>query len=78
MELKIFFQVLILKVERDERTALEEEEGKGVLEKFLLDYYTGFSKVFQLIRTLKKPIIGHNLFMDLLFMYKQFIGPLPS
>lgn len=32
----------------------------------------GFSQVFQLLVEHKKPLIGHNLLTDLLFMYKQF------
>ncbi|KAI5719446.1 hypothetical protein M8J76_010274, partial [Diaphorina citri] len=38
----------------------------------------GFSQVFQLLVEHKKPLIGHNLLTDLLFMYKQFHQPLPS
>lgn len=39
---------------------------------------SGFSEVFQLLTKSQKPIIGHNLLTDLLFMYKQFHKPLPS
>uniref|UniRef100_A0A8D9BWS0 Poly(A)-specific ribonuclease PARN n=1 Tax=Cacopsylla melanoneura TaxID=428564 RepID=A0A8D9BWS0_9HEMI len=38
----------------------------------------GFSQVFNLLVEAKKPLIGHNLFTDLLFMYKQFYQPLPA
>lgn len=48
------------------------------LEKELLDYYIGFSKVFKLLSSSKKIIIGHNILLDLMFMHQQFYKPLPS
>jgi len=58
------------------RKILEQEEG-SILEDALLDSYIGFSKVFKLLVNLKKPIIGHNIFLDLMFMHQQFYKPLP-
>ncbi|XP_026824613.1 pre-piRNA 3'-exonuclease trimmer isoform X2 [Ooceraea biroi] len=69
--------VTVIKVEPDVRKVLERDEG-SVLENVLLDSYIGFSKVFKLLVTLKKPVIAHNAFLDLMFMYQQFYKPLPS
>ncbi|XP_025157816.1 pre-piRNA 3'-exonuclease trimmer isoform X2 [Harpegnathos saltator] len=68
--------VTVIKVEPNTREILSEEEDL-ILENALLESYMGFSKVFNLLVTLKKPIIGHNVLLDLMFMYQQFYKPLP-
>lgn len=55
-----------------------EEEEKQALDRALLDSYIGFSKVFKYLVDLKKPIVGHNILLDLMYMYKLFYKPLPS
>lgn len=67
----------VIKVTKDERENLELEE-KGKLEEKILDYFIGFSKVFKLLVSLKKPIVGHNSLVDLMYMHQQFYKPLPS
>ncbi|XP_018394425.1 PREDICTED: poly(A)-specific ribonuclease PARN-like domain-containing protein 1 [Cyphomyrmex costatus] len=69
--------VTVIKVPPQSRKILEQEEG-SILENVLLESYIGFSKVFNLLVTLKKPIIGHNLFLDFMFMHQQFYKPLPK
>ena len=44
----------------------------------LIDYELGFSLVVQELIKYKKPLIGHNMFLDLLFLYQQFIDELPE
>ncbi|XP_014481530.1 PREDICTED: poly(A)-specific ribonuclease PARN-like domain-containing protein 1 [Dinoponera quadriceps] len=68
--------ITVMKVQSDVRTILEKEEGP-ILENALLESYIGFSKVFNLLVILKKPIVGHNALFDLMFMYQQFYRPLP-
>lgn len=65
-----------MKVQPDLRRVLEKEEG-SILENVVLDSCTGFSKVFNLLVTLKKPIIAHNAMLDFMFIYQQFYRPLP-
>ncbi|XP_012149652.1 pre-piRNA 3'-exonuclease trimmer isoform X2 [Megachile rotundata] len=55
-----------------------QEEDNGDLEQVVLDSYIGFSKVFKLLCSSKKPIIGHNVLFDLMFTYQQFYKPLPA
>lgn len=69
--------VTVMKIPPDSRTILEQEEG-SILENVLLESYIGFSKVFKLLVTLKKPIVAHNALLDLMFMYQQFYKPLPK
>lgn len=38
----------------------------------------GFRKVIDLISQSKKPMVGHNVFLDLCHMVNQFIAPLPQ
>jgi len=64
-------------VQSKSRRILEEQEG-SILENALLESYIGFSKVFKLLITLKKPIIAHNAFLDFMFLHQQFYKPLPS
>lgn len=65
-----------MKIPPDSRKVLEQEEG-SILENVLLESYIGFSKVFKLLVTLKKPIIAHNAMLDLMFIHQQFYKPLP-
>lgn len=68
--------ITVIKVPPESRRILEQEEG-SILENVLLESYIGFSKVFKLLVTLKKPIIAHNPFLDFMFMHQQFYKPLP-
>lgn len=38
----------------------------------------GFTNVIKLLITHRKPIVGHNVFLDLLFLYNTFIDDLPT
>ncbi|KAH8549975.1 ribonuclease H-like domain-containing protein [Umbelopsis sp. PMI_123] len=52
-----------------ERRMLLEKERKEAI---------GFRKVIDLMSESKKPIVGHNVFLDLCHMINQFIAPLPQ
>ena len=69
--------VIVIKASPDMRKVLQEEDS-GNLEEELLDSYVGFSKVLKLLISSKKPIIGHNVLLDLMFIHQQFYRPLPS
>lgn len=43
-----------------------------------MNHLLGFTRILNLIIKYKKPIIGHNLFMDLVLLHNQFLGPLPK
>ena len=38
----------------------------------------GFTRVIDYVSKLKKPLIGHNGILDLMFMYDKFYRPLPD
>lgn len=44
----------------------------------IADEAIGFSKVIQSIIHHKKPIVGHNVLLDIMHIINQFIAPLPS
>ena len=71
----IFF---VKKVSPDEKLELEKGESEKELAKKLLDTMLGFTKVIRHIVSSHKPIIGHNCLLDLIKIYKQFIGPVPG
>ncbi|OAD62005.1 Poly(A)-specific ribonuclease PARN-like domain-containing protein 1 [Eufriesea mexicana] len=54
------------------------EQMESNLEEELLNSYIGFSKVFKLLSSSKKTIIGHNILLDLMFIHQQFYKPLPD
>ncbi|RQM30725.1 hypothetical protein B5M09_008478 [Aphanomyces astaci] len=37
----------------------------------------GFSKVIQLLGKSNKPVVGHNCLLDFVYLFHQFVGPLP-
>lgn len=44
----------------------------------LFTYEMGFTLLVQAMIDAKKPIVGHNCMYDWLYIYNQFIGPLPD
>jgi len=68
-----------LKLER----ITEDERKERIATKIALkerNYQTnvGFGEVAECIFNCKKPIVGHNCFLDLLFIYQAFYGQLPD
>ncbi|XP_026329312.1 pre-piRNA 3'-exonuclease trimmer-like [Hyposmocoma kahamanoa] len=49
----------------------------AILEDNLMNHLLGFSQIISLLATYQKPIIGHNMFLDIVLLHTQFIGPLP-
>ncbi|CAH2073510.1 unnamed protein product, partial [Iphiclides podalirius] len=47
------------------------------LEENFIKSVFGFSQVIQLLEHYRKPLVGHNVFLDLILLHNQFIGPLP-
>ncbi|KOB72201.1 Poly(A)-specific ribonuclease PARN-like domain-containing protein 1 [Operophtera brumata] len=49
-----------------------------VLEENLMNHVLGFSRIIALLEQYQKPIVGHNIFLDVILLHNQFIGPLPE
>ncbi|XP_069669243.1 pre-piRNA 3'-exonuclease trimmer-like isoform X3 [Periplaneta americana] len=74
-----FNKVRIEKVSENQRKILEENMNSDKsLEEDIMDSLLGFSRLFKLLTELKKPIVGHNLLVDLMIMYNQFHEHLPT
>ena len=62
-------------------TASDEEkiqEDRDRLEFTELDEAVGFCKVIHKISESKKIVVGHNMFLDILYTLQQFVAPLPE
>uniref|UniRef100_A0A1B6F437 Uncharacterized protein n=1 Tax=Cuerna arida TaxID=1464854 RepID=A0A1B6F437_9HEMI len=70
-------KVEVKKLSAEEIQKALESEGNQ-LDSALIHNLLGFTKVFKLLIALKKPIIGHNLLLDLMILYNQMYKPLPS
>ncbi|KOC67680.1 Poly(A)-specific ribonuclease PARN-like domain-containing protein 1 [Habropoda laboriosa] len=69
--------VYIVKVPKKTQIYLKKHANNNI-EDILLKTCIGFSKVFKLLSSCKKPIVGHNMLLDLMFIYQQFYKPLPD
>ncbi|XP_033627523.1 poly(A)-specific ribonuclease PNLDC1-like [Asterias rubens] len=69
-------EILITKVTPEQRANLLAAEPPWT--ERLLDRIDGFTKVFRCLSESKKPLIGHNLLTDLLFLHAKFHKPLPE
>ena len=62
-------------------TASDEEkiqEDRDRLEFAEVDEAVGFCKVIRKISESKKIVVGHNMFLDILYTLQQFVAPLPE
>lgn len=72
------FQITVKVVSAEDRARLSSDaDDRRHLETELLSHLRGFSSVVALLVAAKKPIVGHNCFMDLLKIYHQFVDNLP-
>lgn len=53
-------------------------EAKKDRERNALLHMIGFSEVIKLLVKYKKPLVGHNLYLDLLYIFNAFVEPLPE
>ncbi|KAK9302513.1 hypothetical protein QLX08_005504 [Tetragonisca angustula] len=65
-----------LKITPDKQEYMSKQENN--LEEILLNSFMRFSKIFKLLSSSKKFIVGHNVLLDLMFMHQQFYKPLPD
>lgn len=56
----------------------EEFTKQCSLDDNLLEDLTGFKHVFDVLKSLKKPIVGHNILQDLMIMINNFETSLPE
>jgi len=68
-------RLVILRLTEKEKEDRLEEKRKARLA--AVEARAGFLRIFNALAQSRKPIIGHNLLFDLMFMLHNFHGPLP-
>nr|XP_033776702.1 poly(A)-specific ribonuclease PNLDC1 isoform X5 [Geotrypetes seraphini] len=73
-----FNKLLVRKVNRQRRQQLENSSLDPCNRNRVLLLARGFTNIFQSIVGAKKPLVGHNMLMDLLHLHHKFYRPLPD
>ena len=68
-------QLVVLALNEEDKAARLEHKRQAKIE--LLHARAGFHRVFRMLADARRPLIGHNLTYDLLFLISHFHGPLP-
>jgi hypothetical protein len=71
---KHFIQI----VENKDTTQNELKQARKQKFENRVDESIGLRKILEMICTLNSVLVGHNLFQDLVFIWSQFFGQLPS
>uniref|UniRef100_A0A8C3Y7A3 PARN like, ribonuclease domain containing 1 n=1 Tax=Catharus ustulatus TaxID=91951 RepID=A0A8C3Y7A3_CATUS len=72
------FQVMVKKVSPEHRQLLENSSHDHCQKKLILLSARGFTNLFQILVKAKKPLVGHNMLMDLMHLHDKFYRPLPE
>ncbi|NWI95336.1 PNDC1 ribonuclease, partial [Pitta sordida] len=71
-------KLMVKKVSPQRRELLENSSyGHHQKELFIL-FAQGFTHLFQILVKAKKPLVGHNMLMDLMHLHDKFYKPLPE
>ena len=73
---KYLKQVVVMRMTEADKEARRAEKRQQRLDR--LQEQAGFLRVFNALRQANKPIVGHNLLYDLMFLLSHFSGPLPE
>lgn len=65
-------------IKKVSETEYKKLANKYLLENETIDNLLGFARIFRLLTALKKPIVGHNCYYDLLLLIDNFDSPLPE
>jgi CAF1 family ribonuclease len=71
-------EIIVRKVNKEIRRKYFGDSKNKIDDQEEFDKLIGFGKFFNLLMDKKLPLIGHNLLLDLMMMFQQFIGPLPG
>uniref|UniRef100_A0A8C5TVV1 PARN like, ribonuclease domain containing 1 n=1 Tax=Malurus cyaneus samueli TaxID=2593467 RepID=A0A8C5TVV1_9PASS len=72
------FQLMVKKVSPEHRQLLENSSYDRCQKKLILLAARGFTNLFQILVNAKKPLVGHNMLMDLMHLHDKFYRPLPE
>ncbi|NWW65572.1 PNDC1 ribonuclease, partial [Ifrita kowaldi] len=71
-------KVMVKKVSPEHRQLLENSSYDHCQKKLILLSARGFTNLFHILVKAKKPLVGHNMFMDLMHLHDKFYRPLPE
>ncbi|XP_042684738.1 poly(A)-specific ribonuclease PNLDC1 isoform X4 [Centrocercus urophasianus] len=71
-------EVMVKKVSPQHRCLLESSSHDSCQKELILTSARGFTNLFQIIVKAKKPLVGHNMLMDLCHLHDKFYNPLPE
>ncbi|XP_067398331.1 poly(A)-specific ribonuclease PNLDC1 isoform X2 [Emydura macquarii macquarii] len=71
-------KVIVKKVSRRHRWHLENSSSDCCRKDLILLSAQGFTNLFESLVEAKKPVVGHNMLMDLLHLHDKFYKPLPE
>ncbi|XP_064564189.1 poly(A)-specific ribonuclease PNLDC1 isoform X3 [Zonotrichia leucophrys gambelii] len=71
-------KVMVKKVSPEHRQLLENSSYDRCQKKLILLSARGFTNLFQILVKVKKPLVGHNMLMDLMHLHDKFYRPLPE
>ncbi|NWQ77517.1 PNDC1 ribonuclease, partial [Columbina picui] len=71
-------KVMVKKVSLQHRRLLENSPYDCCQKELILLSARGFTNLFQTLVKAKKPLVGHNMLMDLMHLHNKFYKPLPE
>uniref|UniRef100_A0A8C8ARV1 PARN like, ribonuclease domain containing 1 n=1 Tax=Otus sunia TaxID=257818 RepID=A0A8C8ARV1_9STRI len=71
-------KVMVKKVSPHHRQLLENSPYDNCQKELILLSARGFTNLFQTLVKAKKPLVGHNMLMDLMHLHDKFYRPLPE
>ncbi|NXL57311.1 PNDC1 ribonuclease, partial [Chordeiles acutipennis] len=71
-------KVMVKKVSPQHRQFLENSPDDYCQKELILLSARGFTNFFQTLVKAKKPLVGHNMLMDLMHLHEKFYKPLPE
>ncbi|KFP84769.1 Poly(A)-specific ribonuclease PARN-like domain-containing protein 1, partial [Apaloderma vittatum] len=71
-------KVMVKKVRPQHRRLLENSRYDYCQKELILLSARGFTNLFQTLVKSKKPLVGHNMLMDLMHLHDKFYKPLPE
>ncbi|XP_032867554.2 poly(A)-specific ribonuclease PNLDC1 isoform X4 [Tyto alba] len=71
-------KVMVKKVSPQHRRLLENSPYDSCQKELILLSARGFTNLFQTLVKAKKPLVGHNMLMDLMHLHDKFYNPLPE
>ncbi|NXC42348.1 PNDC1 ribonuclease, partial [Penelope pileata] len=71
-------EVMVKKVSPQHRQLLENSPYNCCQKERILTSARGFTNLFQILVKAKKPLVGHNMLMDLCHLHDKFYNPLPE